>query len=167
MNEKQNEWSPKWLLEAWGLRAFGALTTPWKVLTGGTAISDDESQAAWYVEHTEGFERARDVLAWRYRFCRELVDFPVRDPGETLVRALLRRSWGAMLGRRPYQIARAIHDEFLDALVERVRREPFRPIRPVEIEDPIELAAAQNARYPVRESIRQAAYCCETVSEFA
>jgi len=163
MNEKENAWSPEWLLEAWGLRAFGALTTPWKLSTGGKAISDDESQAAWYVEHTDGFDRAREVLAWRYRQCRELIDFPIRGPGETLVRALLRRSWGGMLGRPPYQVAQSIHDEFFAVLCERVAREPFRPIRPVEIEDPMEFAESQNARFASREGVRGGAFCCETV----
>jgi len=147
MSEKNNEWPVEWLLEAWGLRAFGALTTPWKAATGGRAISDDESQAAFYVEHTEGFERAREVLAWRYRQCGSLTDFPIREPGETLGRALIRRCWGDMLGRRPYQIATAIHDEFWVALSERVLREPFRPVRPAEAEDAIEVAEAANARF--------------------
>ena len=125
----ETEWTPAWLLEAWGLRAFGALTSPYKISTGGAACSDDESQAAWYVEHTPGFDQAREVLIWRYQRCRELIDFPIRQPGETLVRALLRRSWGGMLGRPAYQIAQSIHDEFLNRLAERVRVEPFRPIR--------------------------------------
>ena len=132
MSQKQIEWSPGWLLEAWGLRAFGPLTTPWKLSTGAQASSDDESQAAWYVENTDGYERAREVLVWKYQRCRELVDFPIRAPGETLVRALLRRSWGGMLGRPPYQVAQAIHDEFIRSLEDRVRRQPFRPIRFVE-----------------------------------
>jgi hypothetical protein len=147
MTENENEWSACWLLEAWGLRAFGALTTPWKLSTGGKALSDDESQAAFYVEHTDGFERAREVLVWRYQRCRELADFPIRQPGETLVRALLRRSWGGMLGRPPYQIARTIHDEFVANLAARTLQEPFRPIRPIEPEDPLEFAAAQNAKW--------------------
>ncbi len=129
MNKTEPEWSPGWLLEAWGLRAFGALTTPWKLSTGGVAVSDDESQAAWYVEHTPGFDKAREVLIWRYQRCGELRDFPLRAPGETLVRGLLRRCWGEMLGRPPYQIAQAIHDAFFDSLADRVRREPFVPIR--------------------------------------
>ena len=141
MNEKQCEWSSEWLLEAWGLRAFGALTTPWKVSTGGKAISDDESQAAWYVERTEGFERASEVLAWKYRRCGELLDFPIREPGETLVRALLRRSWGDMLGRPPYRVAQSIHDEFMQKLADRVRREPFRPLRIVEEDEEAALAS--------------------------
>src|SRR5258708_4605237 len=93
MSQKELDWSPEWLLEAWGLRTFGALTTPWKLATGGKAVSDDESQAVWYVEHTDGFDRARDVLVWKYKRCGALVDFPIREPGETLVRALLRRCW--------------------------------------------------------------------------
>jgi len=161
MSNKVSEWSPAWLLEAWGLRTFGALTTPWKLSTGGRAVSDDESQAAWYVEHTDGFDRAREVLVWKYQRCRELVDFPIREPGETLVRALLRRSWGGMLGRPPYQVAQTIHDEFVSALAERVRCDPFRPIRAVEAEDPLEMADSQNARYAV--GVRQVAYVCESV----
>jgi len=164
MSNQEIEWTPEWLLEAWGLRAFGALTSPWKVATGGVAVSDDESQAAWYVEHTDGFERAQDVLVWKYQRCRELVDFPIREPGETLVRALLRRSWGGMLGRPPYQVARAIHDEFVANLSERVQREPFRPIRAIELEDTLEMAAAQNARYAEREGMRGKVFCCETRS---
>jgi len=149
MTEVGNDWSPRWLIEAWGLRAFGALTTPWKLSTGGRAISDDESQAAWYVEHTAGFELAKEVLIWRYQRCRELYDFPVREPGETLVRALLRRSWGGLLGRPQYQVAQKIHDDFMSSLSERVSREPFRPIRPDTEPDADDLAAEQNARFPV------------------
>jgi len=165
MRDREDEWSPKWLLEAWGLRTFGALTTPWKLSTGGKAVSDDESQAAWYVEHTDGFDRAKDVLVWKYSRCRELVYFPIREPGETLVRALLRRSWGGMLGRPPYQVAWAIHDEFVANLTDRVLRDPFRPIRAIEEEDAMEFAEAQCARYSTRDSIRHAAFCCETVVE--
>jgi len=162
MSQKDCEWSPVWLLEAWGLRAFGALTTPWKLSTGGRAVSDDESQAAWYVEHTDGFDRAREVLVWKYQRYHDLVDFPIRGPGETLVRALLRRSWGGMLGRPPYRVAQAIHDEFMNSLTERTLREPFRPIRATEEEDSLEFAEAQNARYDIPGVARQSAYCCET-----
>jgi hypothetical protein len=52
-----------------------------------------------------------------------------------------------MLGRPPYQIARAIHDEFVANLSARTLQEPFRPIRPIEPEDPLEFAAAQNAKW--------------------
>lgn len=147
MIKANEDWTPQWLMEAWGLRAFGALTTPWKLSTGGRAVSDDESQAAWYVEHTPGFDFAREVLVWRYQRCRDLVDFPVREPGETLIRALLRRSWGGLIGKRPYQIAREVHDAFMAELADRVSREPFRPIRPEDEEDATELAARQNGRY--------------------
>ena len=129
MPNTPNDWTPHFLLEAWGLRTFGALTTPYKLATGNRAITDDESQAAWYVEHTDGFERAKDVLVWRYQRGQELEDFPVRQPGETLARALLRRCWGHLLGRAPYRIAPLIHEEFLVSLSDRVLREPFRPIR--------------------------------------
>jgi hypothetical protein len=149
MTVVEEAWSPRWLVEAWGLRAFGALTTPWKLATGRRAISDDESQAAWYVEHTEGFERAKEVLIWRYQRCQELHEFPLREPGESLVRALLRRSWGNLLGRPQYQVAREIHDEFMELLADRVNREPFQPIRPEAEADADDLAADQNARYPV------------------
>jgi hypothetical protein len=155
----EREWTAEWILEAWGLRAFGALTTPWKLSTGGRAVSDDESQAAWYVEHTDGFDRAKEVLVWKYQRCRELVDFPIRGPGETLVRALLRRSWGGMLGRPPYQVAAAIHDEFVRGLSSRLLIEPFRPIRADEPEDPLEIAEAANAKYAV--GSRPVAYVCE------
>ena len=141
MNERKDEWTPRWLVEAWGLRAYGALTTPWKLSTGNRAITDDESQAAWYVEHTEGFEKAKEVLVWKYQRCRELADFPVRGPGETLARALLRRCWGGLLGRHSYQVARLIHDEFMDSLADRVGREPFRPIRVDDKTDACEVAA--------------------------
>jgi len=111
------------------------------------------------VEHTDGFLRAREVLIWKYQRCRELVDFPIREPGETLVRALLRRSWGGMLGRPPYQVAQAIHDEFLVSLAGRLLREPFRPIRADEPEDPLEIAESANARYSI--GSRPVAYVCE------
>ena len=101
MSEKNGEWPVEWLLEAWGLRAFGALTTPWKAATGGRAISDDESQAARYVEATPGFDRTREVLSWRYQRFGAFEEFPLRLPGESLGRALLRRAWGDMLRRRP------------------------------------------------------------------
>jgi hypothetical protein len=155
----EREWTAEWLLEAWGLRAFGALTTPWKLSTGGRAVSDDESQAAWYVEHTDGFDRAREVLIWKYQRCRELVDFPIRQPGETLVRALLRRSWGGMLGRPAYQVASAIHDEFVSSLSARLLIEPFRPIRADEPEDALEIADATNAKFAVGR--RAVAFVCE------
>jgi len=145
----KNDWSPCRLIEAWGLRAFGALTSPWKVSRGGRALSDDESQAAWYVEQTEGFERAREVLVWKYQRGRFLQEFPIRQPGETLVRALLRRSWGGLIGRPQYQVAKEIHDEFMRSLTDRIIREPFRPIRTEEIPDADELADNQNSRYPV------------------
>ncbi len=161
MTATERVWTPEWLMEAWGLRTFGALTTPWKLSTGGKAISDDESQAAWYVEHTDGFDRAKEVLAWKYSRCRDLVDFPIREPGETLVRALLRRCWGGMLGWAPYRIAPAIHDEFMASLTNRVLREPFVPIRAAEAEDPLEIAESQNAKYLQTGDGRQIAYCCE------
>ncbi len=147
------------------MRAFGALTTPWKVSTGGFAATDDESQAAWYVETTLGFEKAKEVLVWRYQRCRELIDFPISGPGEGLVRALLRRSWGDMLGRKPYQIARGIHDEFFEALTVRIQEQPFRPIRAEEPEDSLEMAEAQNSRYARPETTRLGAYCCEAGPE--
>jgi transposase len=131
---KQTDWTPQNLLEAWGLRAFGALTNPYKLSTGNRALTDDESQAAWYVENTVGFERAKEVLIWRYRRGEALADFPIRQPGETLARGLLRRCWGDMLGRTPYRIAQTIHDEFFDLLSDRVVREPFRPVRVVDEE---------------------------------
>ncbi len=136
-SNRSSEWTPQWLIEAWGLRQFGALTTPWKLATGGYSADDDESQAAWYVETTPGFERAREVLVWRYQKYRALADFPVRELGETLVRALLRRCWGDLLGKRPYQVGQIIHDQFMASLENRVRQEPFRPIRIVEAEEPL------------------------------
>lgn len=79
-----------------------------------------------YVESTEGFKRAEEILKHVYVKGEHPHSFRFSLPGETLTRALLRRNLGMYLGQSPRVIARQILDEFTRSLESRLKTDPYR-----------------------------------------
>lgn len=139
----EQPWTAGRLLDTWGLRVCGSsFRDPVVRSQGDLAGSDDELQAVYYVESTAGFDLARPVLRWKHVEFRRLVDFPLRHPGETLLRALLRYGWAGCIADRPIETPIKVYNAFFDALSERCRTSPFVPYRELAEPDAQEIAAA-------------------------
>jgi hypothetical protein len=125
------DWTPNRLLVSWGCNQRGRLQTPGlgKGGNGNSATTDDESQAAYYVEHTEGFTKALPVLRHIYSDMAPIESFRLTMPGEVLNYALIKRGWGMLLGQPRNRIPILVHHEFISMLADRCRVEPFRVIR--------------------------------------
>lgn len=115
------------LLRIWGLMyATGDLKDVIrKVGTGEEGGLDEEQTAKAYVETCPGFHEALPVLRWKYVHFREPEDFDPCLPGETLEGALKRQEMHSALGLARRQVGSWVHDRFLNALIDKTRREPF------------------------------------------
>ena len=141
------DWTPERLLQAWGTAQHGRLLTPGpRVSKGAAAGSDDEKQAAWYVEHVAGFSVARPILSWVYSEYQPITAFRLQGPGETILRALLRLGWAQYCNRTSRAIPCWVHDDFYRALVEAERASPFCPVREADDDETVEqVRARQNS----------------------
>ena len=86
---------------------------------------DEYELARLYVESVPGFDRTRELLVHVHVAGMPVNSFRWRRPGETVIRALLARDWGAFLGYPLCLTGQRAYDAFLDALIERCRDRPF------------------------------------------
>lgn len=101
------------MLQVWGLRITGAsLKNPLHLATGGSSGYDEDWEATCYVQRVPGYERAYPVLVHVHAEFQPVEIFRVCEPGETLMRALLRREWGDLIGTPRHLVGRAIYGEF-------------------------------------------------------
>jgi hypothetical protein len=116
------------MLERWGLRVTGGtLKNPIRTSTGGDPLPDDDLALVSYIRGTEGYDRAAPILSHRYSLGLPSGRFRVRNPGETLARALMRLGWFDLAGLPEREIPRRVLREFRDALADRMRSDPYRP----------------------------------------
>ena len=128
------EWTPQKLLVEWGARASGRIPSVGPDATHATGQPDGEDeaqQAADYVEDTPGFMVFRPILKWVYYDMRPVEDFRfrIREPGESMTRALFRQNWGFAAGENPKALPQVILNRFHDLLAARLIEEPFYIIR--------------------------------------
>lgn len=119
------------MLDIWALRITGgSFTNPCTPRQGGGEGVDNELAIVAYVEATQGFQSARPVLAWVHIEAKgDPHGFPMRGPGETLLKALLRRGWAKHLGTK--DIPAFVYFEFVRELARKLRENPFIPPAPV------------------------------------
>jgi len=126
-------WTVHEILTGWGVHKTGRLTNPTPNPShGGEAGDDDETQAARYLEQTEGFIFAIPVLSHVYASMRPIESFRLCQPGETAMRAMLRLHWGFLLGESPKRVPMIVHNLFIRNLRERTKAEPFTPVRSIQ-----------------------------------
>jgi hypothetical protein len=160
MSNQKQDWTPAKLLEAWGMRQMGPITSagPDKT-TGGDAAPDAMAQAAHYVEQVPGFDSAREVLSHVYYAMKPTATFRVVRPGEVFAfPALIRgnRRWGFCVGMPERIVGQAVLNHFWDALADRLRVQPFVVIYDVEEETDWERDAAEKARESLRDLAKSA-----------
>ncbi len=119
--------TPYDLLEMWSYALGGAEHRVIAKPSSGLPSSgiDEYELARIYVEGTPGFDRTRDLLVHVHAAGMPVNSFRWRRPGETVIKALLARDWGAFLGYPLCLTGQRAYDAFLDALIERCRDRPF------------------------------------------
>ena len=136
MSHPLEQLTPLGMLEIWGLRVSGtSLKDPLAKSTGCRAGIDDELALVMYIESTEGFEQAREILAHLYARFLPIATYRYRQPGETRLRAAMRHGQASemLAGKSDSQLAQTLHDDFMDRLIKRQKEHPFKvPPRPEE-----------------------------------
>lgn len=119
--------SPYDLLEMWAYSVGGPEHKVIPKPSSGREDSgvDEYELARAYVESTPGFVRTRELLVHVHVSGMPVNSFRWRRPGETVMRALLARDWGAFLGYPMCLTSQRAYEAFLDILIEKCRERPF------------------------------------------